>query len=716
MNGAPNEIEIMEGYERTAPFLDELQEAADQHRTALGFFARSVYEELARGGYLYIATNRKARQSLYAGHLLFSCHFPRAHVLQLFTRQQYRRQRIGVRLLQRLKETLTRQGFISIYARVAEDLSDANAFWQRHEFYVQRVEEGGTSRNRKIIVRSHELPSPQLFPTSGISSANPLELSISTSPEIPLFLLDLNVLFDVMPRRLRHDEAASLFQAERMNSCRLAISNEIREELKRTAHPGRTDPMAAYISIFPSFPLADDEKSRDLLTDLAALVFPGRALVDKEKSDLRHLATAVAHNLAGFITNDGAVLTASSAIQARYGLRIISPAAFKVDGSPRAHSQFDVSKDATLELKSVRADEESRIRAFLSKLNLSGSAISSAWMPAGAQGRVASCLGVWRADIPVGYLTWTTNLPGSDTTVARIAVDEATTEAPSASRILLMHLLEQAVPAAPLNIRLEMPAHQSILREVAARLGFRGSLGGQQLTKLILGRVVTPQTWNTVRDELASKGGIKLPANIPSFRNIDQQMQVLTPSGNQVHVDLDSLETLLSPTLFCLPGRPAVITPVQRRFSEALLGHSNQRTLLPRGTASTYQERHYLSNPRTLESFRRGTLILFYESARQGGRGELVAIARVRQAYLRPESDLVGDLKQSVLTETSLRDIGSSEIKTVTVFDNIFHLPRGVPLTKLERLGCGRPNDLISTNSITDAQLQNILREAFDHE
>lgn len=716
MNGAPNEIEIVEGYERTAPFLDELQEAADQHRTALGFFARSVYEELARGGYLYIATNRKARQSQYAGHLLFSCHFPRAHVLQLFTRQQYRRQRVGARLLLRLKDTLTRQGFISIYARVAEDLLDANAFWQRHEFYVQRVEEGGTSRNRKIIVRSHELPSPQLFPVSGISSANPLELSISASSEIPLFLLDLNVLFDVMPRRLRHDEAARLFKAERMNSCHLAISDEIREELKRTAHPGRTDPMAAYISVFPSFPLTDDAKSKELLDDLAVLVFPGRALTDKEKSDLRHLATAVAHNLAGFITSDSAVLAASSTIQAKCGLRVISPAVFKVDGSPSAHIQFDVSKDATLELKSVRADEESKVRALLSKLNLSGSAISSTWMPADAQGRVACCVAVWKADIPIGYLTWTAQLPGSETMVARIAVDEANTEAPSASRILLMHLLEQLVPGAPLSIRLEMPPHQAILREVAARLGFRGSLGGQQLTKLILSRVVTPQTWSSVRDELASKGGIKLPENIPNFRNIDQQMQVLTPNGNRVHVDLDSLETLLSPTLFCLPGRPAVITPVQRRFSEALLGHSNQGTLLPRGTASTYQERHYLSNPRTLESFRRGTLILFYESARQGGRRELVAIARVRQAYLRPESDLVEDLKQSVLTETSLRDIGSSEIKTVTVFDNIFHLPRSVPLTTLERLGCGRPNDLISTHSITDAQLQEILREAFNHE
>lgn len=714
MSSGPNEIQIAEGYERTRPFLDDLQESADQNRTALGFFARSVYEELARDGYLYVATHAQPGRPVYAGHLLFSCHFPRTHVLQLFTRQQYRRQGVGTRLLEHLKRALTQQGFISIYARVAEDLADANAFWHRHEFYVQRVEQGGASRNRRILVRSHELPSPQLFPASGISGANPLELSVSNSTETPLFLLDLNVLFDVMPRRLRHEDAASLFQAERMNSCRLAISDEIREELRRTAQPGRTDPMAAYVSIFPSFPLADEEKSRALLEELAALVFPGRALVDRERSDLRHLATAIAHNLAGFITSDSAVLAASSSIQEKYGARVISPSAFKVDGSRSTPTQFDVSTDAILELRPVKDDEESTVRSLLLKLDLSGSAISSTWMPA-RKGSSGSYVAVWNGDTAIGYLTWTPNLPGSEGTMARIAVQEASQEAPSASRILLMHLLEQLISGAPLSVRLEMPPHQAIVREVAARLGFRGSPGGQQLSKLVLGKVVTAQTWGAVRDELASKAGIKLPSSMPAFRSIDQQVEVVTPNGNRVHLELDVLETLLSPTLFCFSGRPAVITPVQRRFSERLLGHAAQRTLLPQSTATTYLERHYVSAPRTLDLFQRGTLILFYESGRQGGRGELVAIARVREAYLKPQSQLAEDLRQSVLTETSLREIGSSDIKTVTAFDNIFHLPRGVPLTTLERLGCGRPNDLISTNSISDLQLQAILREAFEH-
>jgi hypothetical protein len=107
--------------------------------------------------------------------------------------------------------------------------------------------------------------------------------------------------------------------------------------------------------------------------------------------------------------------------------------------------------------------------------------------------------------------------------------------------------------------------------------------------------------------------------------------------------------------------------------------------------------------------------MLFYESGKQGGRGELIAIARVRQAYLRPEEAAPDDFEQSVFTEARLSEIGKSETKTVVAFDNLFHLPRGVPLSSLQRIGCGRPNDLITTHSITDTQLQEILQEAFSH-
>jgi hypothetical protein len=43
-------------------------------------------------------------------------------------------------------------------------------------------------------------------------------------------------------------------------------------------------------------------------------------------------------------------------------------------------------------------------------------------------------------------------------------------------------------------------------------------------------------------------------------------------------------------------------------------------------------------------------------------------------------------------------------MKTVTVFDNLFPLPHPIPLERLKSLGCGRPNDLITTRPINDTQ------------
>ena len=89
-------------------------------------------------------------------------------------------------------------------------------------------------------------------------------------------------------------------------------------------------------------------------------------------------------------------------------------------------------------------------------------------------------------------------------------------------------------------------------------------------------------------------------------------------------------------------------------------------------------------------------------------------MARVREAYLKPcDTFAISDLQQSVLTTTTLTDIGKSVMKTVTVFDNVFPLPNPVDFKVLKRLGCGRQNDLITTRAISEEQLQAILIEGF---
>ncbi len=48
-------FEIISGYKNTKPLLLQVQEAADAHRSALGFFPSSVYEEFAKNDHLFIS-------------------------------------------------------------------------------------------------------------------------------------------------------------------------------------------------------------------------------------------------------------------------------------------------------------------------------------------------------------------------------------------------------------------------------------------------------------------------------------------------------------------------------------------------------------------------------------------------------------------------------------------------------------------------------------
>lgn len=350
-------------------------------------------------------------------------------------------------------------------------------------------------------------------------------------------------------------------------------------------------------------------------------------------------------------------------------------------------------------------------------MGLSGSAIANGWLSVDGPNPISRSCGVFHGDIMIGYACWAAKA-GAGQMPIRIAVNESNSQALSAARILFIYLLKELAAKEPQQVRLEMLPNQSYTRELGVSFGFRGVTGGQQgLSKVILGRVMTSQIWGAGQKALTDKHNLKLPPIIPTYTSANQQIRIFTPDGNQSHVTLEALETLLSPALLCLPGRPAVITPIQIDYAAHLLGGRAQASLLPNTTSSLYHDRHYLSGSKNLRHFKKGTIILFYESTKHKGQAAIIAIARVQEAYLKHADTIVaGDLEQSVLTQKSVQKIGKSKMKTVTVFDNIFLLPHPVPLKSLKKLGCGESHQLLSTNPISDNQLQAILAEGFSHE
>lgn len=380
------QVFILERLADVQPFLEDVTHWADSEKNALGFLAAQVFTELAGKGNLFVAVALQDGQLVYAGHLLFDARHAKASVLQIHVKPEARRHGAARRLLERLKEHLTELQFLSIYAGVAEDLRDANAFWEKNGFYIQRTRPGGKTRNRTILVRCHELGTPQLFERSGIDSSNPFGLDVGLQGGKPIYLLDLNVLFDLGPRRPRNAAALDLFRAERHGACQLALSAELKDELVRTAAKApRTDPMQSWAAIFITFSLPPDADKTRLVDALGRMIFPDRArdgsYTANDLSDLTHLATAVHHRLTGFITSDEAILAAGKEIEAVFKVHVISPQAFQPSDELVGREElFEVpGAGAPLVASPLAASGQDQLRQMLLRLGVSDSDVVSRW-------------------------------------------------------------------------------------------------------------------------------------------------------------------------------------------------------------------------------------------------------------------------------------------------------------------------------------------------
>jgi hypothetical protein len=174
---------------------------------------------------------------------------------------------------------------------------------------------------------------------------------------------------------------------------------------------------------------------------------------------------------------------------------------------------------------------------------------------------------------------------------------------------------------------LDTPSHP-ITRRIAFNLGFQQQTGtAATLAKIALGQPVTNKTWYKARLSIERLAGLKLQVNCPTYER--PKAQITTSIGDNIEVGLFELETLLSPTLFALPKRKAVVVPITRSFAADLLGTDLQYSFLEVPEAHFLSRRTYFNTTRATRSMIRGSAILFYESSRGKGRGAIVAVGNV---------------------------------------------------------------------------------------
>jgi hypothetical protein len=251
---------------------------------------------------------------------------------------------------------------------------------------------------------------------------------------------------------------------------------------------------------------------------------------------------------------------------------------------------------------------------------------------------------------------------------------------------------------------------------VAIRYGFMRCSGSDsevsRYQRFSIGGVVDATSWPSVRQNLQVTADMRFAGDFASIADDELRIQFQNQSGNEFMIDLFDLETILSPTLFLLSGRGAVLAPIRASYANDLLGTAVQASLLPKPQAAILHERTYFSSVRNERLLAKGTPVVFYESGKSNGRSAAVAVARVTSTVVVPKSQIAATLIDSgVVAEDDIKDLSSGLQIAATTVDNVMKLRKPVTLKHLREFGCVDGSNLITSRPITSDQLQQIMTE-----
>jgi hypothetical protein len=699
-----------------------VQKQADANREALGFLPKRVYLEAALQSKLFVAVDEGSRK--YAGHLLSGGVFPRARIFQIFVPLPYRRRSVGRLLLRGFVSQMESAHYLSIRAQAAADLTQANAFWEKMGFAIVQTRPGGPSRKRILNIRVLDLITSSLFNFTNLiatGEAADLHLVERLSARSPVYVIDLNVLFDVTKRRVRAKEAGLVMNAGFRNLVRLAVSEEFVGELSRTSVPSPEDPILALALELPRLPSPPQSEKDAIVRRLAPLVFPERsargALSSQDHSDLVHLATAIHHRAAGFVTGEKSILRARPSLQTTYGLDVVGVGEFAemmrspVSGSPVA------LRGRLLGVEVCAADLTDQNRAsteaFLAEMYVPQQQALDVLAGACLDARVRRVL-LTAGEKTIVFGSWTLPRGPEPISEAFVCADQDHQATESAVEYLISRICRESARAAPALIRLhQMPGHSVTLR-VAIAHGFRTTEGfgatESVLQKIAVGRPIDSSNWGSVRGQLQSLAGVQLPESMPGDA-LSDRIVVTSPSGKRVQTTLADLENLISPVLFLSGQRDGTVVPIRRKFAEALLD-SRQFRLLGSHEAAFLEKKAYISSPRTASTIAEGCPLLFYESGQDRGQSAVVAVARALRVTMESKSSVASaSRRRDVLGASDLARIGQNDKVTVTMFDNLMMLARPVSFPRLRQLGCVDGSNLVTARRLKAAQVIAILTE-----
>ena len=714
-------IVIKKRSDETQAYLATVIDRGDVHSEAIGFLPQAAYEDAVRQDKLFVAVAQIRGVQEYAGHLLFGGARPHLRVFQIFVDPGYRRHRVGSTLIDELVQEAEEGNYLTVSARVADDLPDANGFWQYKGFDVVKAIAGGSSKGRIINVRVRHLNSPTLFtaPVSlGSSPLQDLRLYDRPTPASPVFSLDVNAVLDIVDRRPRYAVVCRILGAAMNSIVRLRVAPEFIKELERAHIKGQRDPLLEFAKGLPQFPPVPKEIGDRLFLELAALVFPAKLkrgnLRPRDQSDLHHLIAAIYHRADGFATSEDGLLKRRLALRANHRLDILSVAELAELVAPDASPpRAQVDGAGGIGSVCIRQIHETAVRE--SEQFLMGLGIPSAnardLLSAGPADSPRRRYGVFYDQAQIGFASWDPPQNIKEVDVA-VLTEDANPAARSAADYLLDVAIRDACKRGPSLMRLaDIPTGPALL-EVAMARGFRPAAGPEnpksgRLKKICVGRVLDQECLIAVRSEVQRLTGVLLPAQLPDYSGPETPFRMTAANGVEVLFTVDQIEVLLGPVLFLLPRRDCAVVPIKPAYAKALLEIGSQLTMFRRRDAVLFSERVYYSHARTASVLAPGTLILFYESSESARPGAAVACARVVRSALGLQTDVPTETQQKgVLRPEEIERLGGN----LTYFDNMLRFKKPVGIRRLREIGCGR-GTMVTSKRISLDEFRRVIKE-----
>jgi predicted nucleic acid-binding protein len=605
-------------------------------------------------------------------------------------------------------------GFMTIKAKVAADLSVAQNFYERNGFEIVRSIPGGQARKRTIVIRVRELETDHLFAIQpAITEVADFDLGARRrgASDSPFYTFDLNVFFDLVRSRSRHDDAGRLFSAALAHQIRLVVAPEFLVELDRNSSGRADDPILQMARRLPRLPAANPAELNKLADQIHRMVFVEPDLREKDtvqsRSDARHLAHSALSRAAGFITSDAAILNSRDKLLSRIGLDVASleelVSLLQIDLTDKSQNLLQGTNFE------CRVPTSAELQSYLSAVGLSSGLISEFSDEAIHEQRHR-----WEAIFEGNRIVGATSIMISSgiEKVARLLV-HVTSEHLSQdffADYLLDSSIRFACADSPISIQMVRLAGQSTVQSLARSRGFLRVGHEEDFEKVAIGRPLTKRQWPKIVNEIRRRTGLTIPSNVSDMSGRSRHLTITNRAGKNATVSLESLEDMLSPTLVTWPERDGVLVPITRGYANDLFGTSDQMALsfMKSRDAVFLSRRAYVNSPKAANIMRPGKPILFYESVRSKGRGAVIAVARIVDAVVTRKSEITEDGQKRIVVDDVDRLSASDEV-LLTTFDNILLLRSPVPLKILRELDAVGKANLVTAQVLSSDHIEKIL-------